>query len=857
MNQFNTKKTVIAVAISLALGVGLTACGGSDDAPATNSWVSASIIAEQAAAKTDAEKEAVANKRAKQLIAAMTLEQKMQQLTGANPEVLPELPQCFGGRHISGIAALNIPTQRVTNGPVGLGQNDCVAVGSANSYVNTTSASATALPSALGAAASFDPSVAAAYGDIIGTEMQNLALHVFEAPGLNMARLPILGRNFEYFGEDPYLTGTMGVAEIKAIQAKGMIAMPKHFVANEQETNRTTIQENVDEQVLREIYMLPIEMAVKDAKPAAIMCAYNYLNGVSSCESKEMLTEVLRNQWGFSGYVQSDFFAMKSTANTMQAGMDNEMPTPIYWSKANLTAALAAGSISVDMINKALERRFTQMFKYGIFDRPLKQTPIDFTSNGVKARDIGVKSSVLLQNNDALPFDAKAVKKIVLIGKQTQIYAQQVTAGGALTGKPLGSSGGSSDVVPNYTVTPIDGIKNVLKAQGSTASVQLILVNDANSSATIDGTSATFAQAMAAAAGADAVIIMAGTVAEEGSDRATFTAANGATLAGSAADGTSLDWYADSVKAITTTSASSNPVKNSQTFAMIRAVMNTVSTTTKSMAQKTALVLKDNASISLPNESWLVGASGPAVLETWFPGQEDGNIAAQLLFGKDLAGKDVSPAGKLPVTFPYAGMGFLDKVTAEQYPGVRGRDGVSQEVTYSEKLNMGYRWYDNEQKSGNCASTADQSNACVAFPFGHGLSYNTKVTIGTPTVSSKTTRVSMSDYKTTHEVKVTVKNGDTTKAGTEVVQLYVSLPEMGSSEAAPQPPKRLVGFQKVSLAAGESKELTFTINSTDTNHPLSIWSKAFKLWATPSGTVTFYAGKSSSLRDLKSATSKQ
>lgn len=118
MNQFNTKKTVIAVAISLALGVGLTACGGSDDASATNSWMSASIIAEQVAAKTDAEKEAVANKRAKQLIAAMTLEQKMQQLTGANPEVLPELPQCFGGRHISGIAALNIPTQRVTNGPV-------------------------------------------------------------------------------------------------------------------------------------------------------------------------------------------------------------------------------------------------------------------------------------------------------------------------------------------------------------------------------------------------------------------------------------------------------------------------------------------------------------------------------------------------------------------------------------------------------------------------------------------------------------------------------------------------------------------------------------------------------------------
>ncbi|TMH55802.1 MAG: glycoside hydrolase family 3 protein, partial [Betaproteobacteria bacterium] len=155
--------------------------------------------------------------------------------------------------------------------------------------------------------------------NVIGTEANNLALHVFEAPGVNMARIPILGRNFEYFGEDPYLTGTMAVAEIKAVQAKGVIAMAKHFAANEQETNRQTIQETVDRRVLHEIYLLPFEMAVKDGNTAAVMCSYNFVNGFQACENKELLTDVLRNQWGFKGYVQSDFFAVRSTAASMLA----------------------------------------------------------------------------------------------------------------------------------------------------------------------------------------------------------------------------------------------------------------------------------------------------------------------------------------------------------------------------------------------------------------------------------------------------------------------------------------------------------------------------------------------------------
>lgn len=845
MQYLELKKRRLAMAVGVVMSAGLVACGGggggSSDSGSTtttaNAWMSATIVAQQAAATTDSAKESVANSRAKLLLAAMTLDQKMQQLTGAAPEILPDLPSCYGARHVTGIAALNIPTFRITNGPVGLGQNDCVdpALATAGNpyaaYTNSTSAKATALPSAMAAAASFDPNVANTYGTLIGTEMGHLALHEFEAPGINMARAPIIGRNFEYFGEDPFLTGTMAVSEIKGIQAKGMIAMAKHFVNNEQETNRQTIQETIDRQVMREIYLLPFEMSVKDGKVASIMCAYNYVNGASSCENKETLTDILRNDWGFTGYVQSDFFATKSTVGTMNNGMDFMMPMAQQWAPSALSAALIAGTITTAQIDKALERRYTQMFKYGIFDRPLVQTAIDFTADGQVAREIGGESAVLLQNNGALPI-ASTVAKVVVIGKSSQVYAQQAVAGGSMVGKSMGAGGGSSDVVPNYTVAPVDGIKNTLQSLGNTgASVKLILVDDANSTATIDGSATTFSAALAEAAGADAVVIMAGTIAEEGADRATFTSTSGATLAASAASGSGLDWYTAKPSSITT-NTSTNTAGNSNTVAMIQAVMAASSTTAKSMTQKTALVLKDNAGVAM--DPSLVGTAGPAILEAWFPGQEDGNIVADLLFGVK------NPSGKLPVTFPYVGKGFLDNVTAQQFPGVVGGDGVTQTVSYSEMLNIGYRWYD-ANVSGQCAVVGGR-NPCVAFPFGYGLSY-TSFSVASPSVAATGSK---------YVVTATVANTGS-KAGAEVVQVYLALPAGASSVGAAQPPKRLVGFQKVSLAAGASTTVSITIDPAASNHPLSVWSTTYNMWITPSGSYTVYVGNSSSPADLAQA----
>lgn len=815
--QLCTRKTLLAIAIGTALIVG--ACGGDGDEPAAaNAWMSSSILAEQTAASTDTAREAVANKRAKLLIAAMTLELKMQQLTGSVPEIVPELPNCKGGRHVASIAALNIPTFRISNGPVGLGQNDCVSASIApvlitlpsgdtidiTAYTDPSSAKATALPSAMAAAASFDPAVASSFGDVIGTEMLNLALHEFEAPGMNLARLPILGRNFEYFGEDPYVAGTMSVAEIKAIQAKGLIGMAKHYVGNEQETNRQTIQETVDRQAMRELYLLPFEMSVKDGKVASVMCAYNYVNGVSSCENKETLTDILRNDWGFTGYVQSDFFATKTMVGTMNAGMDFMMPTPQQWAPASLSSALLAGTISVAQIDKALERRYTQMFKYGIFDRAVKQTPIDFAANGKVARDIGVRSAVLLQNNGALPFKS-TVQNVVVIGKATQVYAQQAVAGGVTVGKAMGAGGGSSDVVPNYTVSPVEGLQNVLTALGnSTAKVTLVTVQDDNSD---------LAAAVTAAQGADAVIVMAGTISEEGADRATFTSTAGTTLAASPADGSSLDWYVARPNAIATTISTGNLAKNSHTVDMIKAIQAAAPT-------KTALVLKDNGGVAM--DPALVGVAGPAILEVWFPGQEDGNIVADLVFGVK------NPSGKLPVTFPFVGQGFLDSITSAQFPGVLAGDGVTNTVDYTEKLNIGYRWY-------------DANNVAPAFPFGHGLSYSA-FTVTSPSVAANGSK---------YDVKATVTNTGA-KSGSEVVQVYVTLPAGADSVGAKQPPKRLVGFKKVELAAGASQDVTITIDPAASNHPLSAWSTFYNQWITAKGTYTVSVGNSS--RNLSAVT---
>ena len=447
-------------------------------------------------------------------------------------------------------------------------------------------------------------------------------------------------------------------------------------------------------------------------------------------------------------------------------------------------------------------RRYTQMFRLGIFERqPLVQTPIDFAAGGVKARAIGVQSGVLLQNdNHVLPFDANAVRNVVVIGKATQVYAQQAVAGGVLVGQPMGAGGGSSDVVPNYTVSPVDGLKSVLTALGNTAAtVTLITVKDDNSDLNA---------AKAAAAAADAVIIMAGTIAEEGADRVSFADSTGLSMT---AVGDGLDWYVARPNSIST--AASNTAANSNTVAMIAGIIGATSATAKPMAAKTALVLKDNAGVAM--DPVLLGAGGPAILEVWFPGQEDGHIVADLLFGVK------NPSGKLPVTFPKVGQGFMDWVKTDPsvYPGVKNLVGQP-EVEYKEGLNIGYRWY-------------EAKGVTPAFPFGHGLSYTTF------SMSNLTVTPKISDGTQPIRIQFVLQNTGG-RAGAEVPQLYLGFPS-----AIGEPPKRLVAFAKVQLDPGEMTNVQLTIDPAATNHPLSYWDSNSNNWNIANGFYPIYVGSSS------------
>ncbi len=674
------------------------------------------------------------DQRAELLVGALTLDQKIQQLHGTTAAT-PGLPCGSTFRKVPAIPELSIPTFRITNGPVGVGAGDC-----------NPQDPATALPIALGLAAGFDSNLAYQFGDLMGGEAFQLGSHEFEAPGINIARVGRGGRNFEYLGEDPRLAGIMAAAIIRGIQANEMIGMAKHYVLNDQEQNRNTVSVEVDNRVLHELYLLPFEIAVKDGGVASIMCSYNRIGGVYACDNAYTLTEVLRNQWGFDGYVQSDFGATHSTALSLNAGEDFEMQSGTFYSTTRINAALADGSLTMATLDRALKRRYVQMFKFGVFDRGVVRTPIDAATaaaNGAVARSIGEQVAVLLKNDQKmLPLDASKIRSIALIGQQT--FAGAAASGG----------GGSSRVVPTYTVTPQQGLQNVLTSLGSSATINTVIVANNNSN---------LAAAVAAAQAADVAIVMAGVVTAEGSDRPSLNLPNNQ----------------DAIVA-----------------AIAAATPNVV------------VVLKDGDPVLMP---WV--DSVPAVLEAWNPGQEDGNIVARLLFGL------ANPSGKLPVTYPKL-TSDTPTNTAERYPGVTAPGASFPSVFYSEGLQMGYRWYDAQQIE-------------PLFAFGHGLSYTTFA------LSNLSVTPKVSDGTQPITVRFSMQNTGAVR-GAEVAQLYVGLPLV-----AGEPPKRLVGWQKVWLNPGEVQQVELVINPTATTHPFGIFDSPQQVWKTLAGAYSLYVGTSS------------
>jgi beta-glucosidase len=686
----------------------------------------------------------VPRQRAERLVAAMTLEQKIAQLHGAmetidiyamsaqaaeSGEDLDQLAdQIQVERHVTAIEELGIPRFRITNGPVGVGMGD-----------GTPSPPATSLPMTIGLAAGFDPDLAHAYGDIIGSETATLGQHVLEGPGVCLHRTTIAGRNFEYFSEDPYLSGVMGVAVTNAIQAHDVIAMAKHYVLNDQEYERFRASVEVDEHVLRELYLLPFEMLAKDAGLAAVMSSYNRVRGVYATEYRHTLTDILRTEWGFEGYVQSDFWSCRSAAPSLNAGLDHEMPDAKWLNETNIKAALSDTSLEIETVDRALARRYAQMFRFGQFDRPYRPGEIDGRAHGAISRTIGSQIAVLLKNRDGLlPLDPHT-GSIVIIGQST--FVDDACLGG----------GGSSKVTPLYTVPPLDGMRDVLADLGSSAKVTKVTVAD---------DLANLAQAKEAAADADMVVLMAGLVATEGADQP---------------DANMLH-------------------EQNRMLAELLGINPT-----------TVVVLKDSNPILMP---WI--SQAPAVLEVWNQGTEDGHVVADLVFGV------VNPSGKVPTCYPRSEDDTLYAGHPERYPGTDEGDGYPV-IRYSEGLEIGYRWF---QAQG----------IQPLFGFGFGLSYTTfdltDVLVDAP-----------GGVRAPVTVTTSVTNTGTV-AGAEVVQVYLGIPAQG------QPPKRLVGFQKVFLEPGESRSVTISIDPAATHHPFAVWDYCTRSFQSVGGEYTVYVGNS-------------
>lgn len=681
--------------------------------------------------------------RAELLVSAMTIEQKIAQLHGAmetidiyavsnqatTAEEMEQLAaQIRVERHVAAIDELGIPRFRITNGPVGVGMGD-----------GTPSPPATALPMTIGVAASFDREVAKEYGDVIGSETATLGQHVLEGPAVCLHRTTIAGRNFEYFSEDPFLSGVMGVEVTKAIQSHDIIAMVKHYVLNDQETERFRNSVEVDENVMRELYLLPFEMVIKDGECAAVMSAYNRIRGVYATEYYYTLTKILRDEWGFEGYVQSDFWSTRSAAPSLNAGLDHEMPDAKWLNEENVKAALSDTSLEEKTIDRALIRRYTQMFRFNQFDRPYDPGEIDAKAHGEISRKLGAQMAVLLKNDEGLlPIEPSG--KIVIIGQKT------------FAGKACQGGGGSSKVDPLYTVDPLPGMQDILKEMGADATAELFVVSDDLSN--LD-------DAKKAAESADIVVLMAGLVATEGADMPDANMFN------------DQNRMLDELLGI-------NP--------------------------KTILVMKDSAPVLMP---WVDKA--PTILEVWNQGTEDGHVVADLIFGR------INPSGKVPTTYPVSEDDVFYAGHPERYPGTDEGAGYPV-IRYSEGLQVGYRWF-------------QAQDIKPLFAFGHGLSY-TSFELSDFTVNTD----KVGDSPVTATVKVTNTGS---RAGAEVVQAYLGIPVDG------QPPKRLVGFDKVYLEPGESKTAKIVIDPNATNHPFSVWCNALGDFDIRPGDYTLYVGTSS------------
>jgi beta-glucosidase len=616
-------------AIVLLAALALAGCSGLRSAPYKN----AQLPVEQ---------------RVDDLLSRMTQDEKLDMVSGA------------GWMESRANTRLGIPDIRMADGPLGVRAwtGSSASTNAANAPLKVNS---TAFPAGIGLAATWNPALAALEGKVIGQEAKALGRDQLLGPTVNINRTPFWGRNFEGYGEDPYLAARMAVGYIKGVQGEGIIATVKHFAANNQEFKRRTVNVKADERTLQEIYLPAFKAAVQEAGAWSVMSAYNKVNGEWCPDNAHLLNDILKRDWGFKGYVVSDWLSTHSTPAPANGGLDLEMPGGPnipnwiaepkkrpggdqatdggYFARGKLAAAIAAGQVKQDVIDDKVRRLLRVMFANGLFERKPHQAndPIDTPEQMAAARQVAVQSIVLLKNSaNLLPLDAAKLKTIAVIGPNAAV---------ARTG-----GGGSSSVRSRYAVTPLDGIRERAGAQIQVGqALGVSMEGEEPAKDTPQARAALLAEAVDLARKSDVVLLFVGDgpkIESEGFDRKSLGLPAG---------------QDELIQAVT------------------KANRNTV------------VVLNVGSPVLMGK--WL--GQVPAILNAWFPGQEGGHAIADILFG------DANPSGKLPVTFLNA---EKDSPAYGHYPG------ENSEVDYAEGIYVGYRHF-------------DKHNIQPLFPFGFGLSY--------------------------------------------------------------------------------------------------------------------------------------
>ena len=679
------------------------------------------------------------DERADMVLKEMTLDEKIELLHGQgmpgwprevkNPQ--PELGN-GGAGFILGIPRLGIPIIQMSDAAYG------VRSSAENGRYST------ALPSNVGAAASWDPEAACAYGTVIGKELRAQGYNMTLGGGVNLTREPRNGRTFEYMGEDPVLAGTLVGNLMKCEQAQHVIGDIKHYAANDQESGRNEVDALISKRAMRESDLLAFEIGVGIAQPGAVMCSYNAVNGDFACENRYLLTNVLKKDWGFKGFVVSDWGGTHSTVKASAAGLDNEEPLDEFFG-AKLKEAVETGKVSMAELDEHARRVLRSEFACGLIDYPTKKSVADVEGDLATAQKIEEQSAVLLKNTGGLlPLNSAAVKSIAIIGPHANegMISGSGSAQVDAPGRP--SAGWMAQVW--FPPSP------VLTLQEKFPSAKVQFDSGANP-----------ASAAALAKNSDVAIVFAYQWESEGMDLENL----------------------------------SLPVKQDELIEAVAAAN-----------PKTIVVLETGTAVTMP---WLEKVG--VVLEAWYAGSKGADAVASILSG------DVNPSAKLPMTFPKSEADLPHPQLVKPGPGETGEKAVMKSgeakptfsVHYDEGLKVGYKWYDAEKKA-------------VLFPFGYGLSYTRFAYSGLKVAAGKETRVSF-----------TVKNTGK-RDGAEVAEVYAALPA-----SAGEPPKRLVGWSKVWLKAGESKEVSVSVGEKY----LSIYNEASNGWKLVPGGYTFMVGGSS------------